>query len=127
LSNKEVLNYYRNNPVDLFINVSESEGIPVSIMEAISFGIPVIATNVGGTSEIVTDKFGILLPKNISASELSKTIDEFISRSVEDKKKMKLHAFSYWENNFNADTNYQEFSKFLFTLLQQSKNNPKEN
>ncbi len=127
LSNKEVLNYYCNNPIDLFINVSESEGIPVSIMEAISCGIPIIATNVGGTSEIVTDKFGIMLPKNISASELSRTIDEFISKSVEDKNKMKLNAFSHWKKNFNADTNYQEFAKFLFTLLPQLKNNPEEN
>ena len=35
------------NDFDLFVNMSLSEGIPVSIMEAISFGIPIIATNVG--------------------------------------------------------------------------------
>ena len=52
VSNKEILNFYRQNYIDLFINLSSSEGIPVSIMEAMSFGIPVIATNVGGTSEI---------------------------------------------------------------------------
>ena len=40
--------------IDLFINTSSSEGVPVSIMEALSVGIPIIATDVGGTKEIVT-------------------------------------------------------------------------
>ena len=48
-----MLDYYKNNIIDIFINLSASEGIPVSIMDAISFGIPCIATNVGGTGEIV--------------------------------------------------------------------------
>ena len=53
LSHREVIENYRRHHYDLFINVSESEGIPQAIMEAISFGIPVIATNVGGNKEIV--------------------------------------------------------------------------
>ena len=32
----------------IFINMSDSEGVPVSIMEALSIGIPVIARAVGG-------------------------------------------------------------------------------
>ncbi|MFR4320263.1 MAG: glycosyltransferase [Blautia massiliensis (ex Durand et al. 2017)] len=44
------------------MNVSSSEGIPVSIMEATSFGIPGIATDAGGTKEIIRDKEnGVLL------------------------------------------------------------------
>ncbi|HQS85064.1 MAG TPA: glycosyltransferase, partial [Alphaproteobacteria bacterium] len=59
---KELNDYYNRNPVDLFINVSKSEGTPVSIMEAISFGIPVMATSVGGNKEIVVDsRTGILI------------------------------------------------------------------
>ena len=50
------------NDFDLFVNMSLSEGIPVSIMEAISFGIPIIATNVGGNAEIVNDETGVLIP-----------------------------------------------------------------
>src|SRR5690606_35919751 len=49
VENSKIYDFYRYNPVDLFINLSSSEGIPVSIMEAISCGIPVVATNVGGT------------------------------------------------------------------------------
>ena len=41
--NKKVIEFYRTNPVNLFLNFSFQEGIPVSIMEAISFGIPILA------------------------------------------------------------------------------------
>ena len=58
LPNEEVLHYYETHPVDLFINVSSFEGIPVSIMEAMSRGIPVAATPVGGIPEIVNQDNG---------------------------------------------------------------------
>src|SRR5690606_13386262 len=57
----DILKFYELYFVNWFVNVSESEGIPVSIMEAMSFGIPVIATDVGGTSEIVNTDTGYLL------------------------------------------------------------------
>ncbi len=48
---------------DVFVNPSYSEGLPTSVMEAASLGIPIIATDVGGTSEIITHgESGILYP-----------------------------------------------------------------
>lgn len=47
---------------DLFILPSLAEGVPVSIMEAMAVGLPVIATNIGGTSELVeAGKTGLLV------------------------------------------------------------------
>lgn len=69
LSNHTIHHFYQKNPVDLFINVSESEGLPVSIMEALSYSIPVAATDVGGIKELIRPKkmvsYGprVLLPK----------------------------------------------------------------
>ena len=64
---EQIMNYYRENPVDVIVNVSESEGgSPVSIMEALSCGIPAIATAVGGNPEIVSEQNGILLSANPS-------------------------------------------------------------
>ena len=60
--NEELLKFYTANKVDLFINTSSTEGMPVSIMEAQSFGIPVIATDTGGVKEVVTEGTGSLLP-----------------------------------------------------------------
>ena len=58
----DVAVYYASHAVDAFINVSASEGLPVSIMETQSFGTPVIPTSVGGTPELVTQQNGWLLP-----------------------------------------------------------------
>ncbi len=56
VQSEDVMNYYTGNTIDLFVNTSSSEGVPFSIMEAFAAGIPVMATNVGGTGEIVDDR-----------------------------------------------------------------------
>ncbi len=53
-TNEEILQFYNTHHVDIFISLSESEGLPVSMMEAISFGIPVLACGINGVPEIVT-------------------------------------------------------------------------
>lgn len=58
VDNAEVLQFYAEEPVDLFVNLSSSEGVPVSIMEVIANDIPVVATSVGGTPEIVGESLG---------------------------------------------------------------------
>lgn len=101
LTNDEVIKYYRKNRIDFFMNLSATEGIPVSIMEAISFDIPVIATDVGGVSEIVNEQTGILLSRN-------PTIEEIID-AVQKIKFLKLSPKTFWSRNFNAETNYNKF------------------
>lgn len=113
LTNKEVIQFYLNNRVDLFLNVSESEGVPVSIMEAISMGIPVIATDVGGTSEIVNDSFGKLIPKNFDVKLLAKEVKIFSEKSPAEKEKMKNNAKAFWFKNYNSEINYKQFADFL--------------
>jgi len=107
--NTEILNYYRNNPVDLFINLSSSEGLPVSIMEAISFGIPVIATDVGGTKDIVNSKNGFLLSSNPSIEEVAEQIKSIIEMNREDFEKLKENAVKIFNEKVNAKKNYNEF------------------
>lgn len=68
LSNQELLAQYRRRDMDAVIlssvtlSESEHEGIPVSLMEAMSWRIPVIAADSGGTAELVRDA-GCLVPE----------------------------------------------------------------
>ena len=72
---EQIMNYYRENPVDVIVNVSEFEGgSPVSIMEALSCGIPAIATAVGGNPEIVSEQNGILLSANPSPDDVAEAL-----------------------------------------------------
>jgi glycosyltransferase involved in cell wall biosynthesis len=107
LSQIELFNFYKNEPIDIFINCSASEGIPVSIMEAISFGIPVIATNVGGTCEIVNKETGFLIEKDFNAMELAREITNL--KKSESYIQLRTMAREYWKEHFFSDTNYSSF------------------
>lgn len=49
----EIFAFYKQSLPSLFISCSESEGIPVSIMEAMSCCIPVLTTDAGGSRELI--------------------------------------------------------------------------
>ncbi|MCK7489734.1 MAG: glycosyltransferase [Anaerotruncus sp.] len=88
LENKDVLDYYQNNPVDLFVNVSSYEGVPVSIMEALSFGIEPVATDKGVYLNWLNQILGHFC---ILTSDLSNWLTSYknikIQKSVESRRK----------------------------------------
>jgi glycosyltransferase involved in cell wall biosynthesis len=56
--------YYRS--LDLYLNTSQHEGIPLSILEAMAHGIPVVAPRVGGLPEILSNgQGGNLIPERL--------------------------------------------------------------
>lgn len=71
--NEAVTDFYKQEGADLFVNLSTSEGVPVSIMEAIAHGIPVVATAVGGTPEIVSASQGTgqLVDEDATAAQIA--------------------------------------------------------
>ena len=110
ITNKEVLNFYKTHHVNLFVSLSYSEGLPVSMMEALSFGIPIMSTDVGGCSEICNDNTGILIPKDFDAKKVADKITEF-KNSKKNNLEFRNQCKDYWNKNFNAETNYSRFSK----------------
>lgn len=116
LKKDDVFSTMQNGNFDLFINVSISEGIPVSIMEAYSFGIPAIATDVGGTSEIVNNENGILLKSNPLPKDVSQAIYSFFYLSKEEKIEKRLAAYNTWNVKFNAQKNYTSFANQICKL-----------
>lgn len=116
IDNKEIYNlYYELNP-NFIINTSSSEGIPVSMMEAISCGISIIGTNVGGVSEICVDNIsGHLLNDNI-INDATSFIKDYNNTSYEEKKSLSKSSYQFWTNNYNADENYNSFIKYIRSL-----------
>lgn len=121
MPNAQVIKLYSEKKFDLFVNVSSSEGLPVSIMEAISFGMPVVATDVGGTAEIVKDNItGKLLKKDFTAQQLARQIEEFIARKKDDEyDSIRKSCRKFWENNFMAEKNYNLFYDKITRLIEE--------
>jgi colanic acid/amylovoran biosynthesis glycosyltransferase len=111
INHQDLMKFYQSTPINAFINVSSSEGVPVSIMEALSFGIPVLATDVGGVSEIADNETGILVPSDISPELLSIELKKLIERT--DHKDIRVKARKRWEERCNAAKIYPEFVRIL--------------
>lgn len=110
LPNHAVLAYYRDRPVDLLINVSESEGVPVSMMEAQSCGVPVIGTAVGGVPEIVTPESGVLLSPEAQPGEVAEAISRICDpASTGRAQNYRDGARENWRSRYDADRNYKDF------------------
>lgn len=114
VSNDEVYQTYSAEPFHVFVNVSKSEGVPVSIMEAMSFSIPVIATAVGGTAELVDEgKNGFLLDENFRTEELIALLYKFYQMPEEEYARFRIDARSKFKTQYDAEHNYAEFVKGL--------------
>tara|TARA_B100000508_G_scaffold141097_1_gene146965 strand:- start:57657 stop:58889 length:1233 start_codon:yes stop_codon:yes gene_type:complete len=104
-SNTEVHNFYKSCKPDLFMSISVSEGLPVSMMEAIGYGVPILAVDAGGINEIVSDQTGELLRHDIKLERIAKTLDEFIDNKSFQEENVK----AFFDNNFSAGKNYGKF------------------
>ena len=109
-ANSEVMRRYSKMNVDVFVNVSENEGLPISIMEATSFGIPVIATDVGGTSEIVKNgENGFLIEKDFTDDDLVDKLRMICEMSDEEYMRLRHNSRKIYEESFECVRNVERF------------------
>jgi len=104
----KLLDWLKNNYVHFLINTSKIEGVPVSMMECISLGIPIFAMDVGGIKEIVNTQTGVLVENNDDAiyiaTELEKSLQNY-QFDLEGRKKI----IQFFEENYSATRNYNDF------------------
>jgi glycosyltransferase involved in cell wall biosynthesis len=115
VANVDLQLLYRRENAQLFINVSRSEGIPVSIMEAFACGIPAVAPDVGGISELVEPSTGFLLRRDCTAAEIVNALTAWVDMTEKEKVRMSLAAFSKWKECHDADSNYADFIAIHFS------------
>ena len=114
LSYAEMMDVYKNTPADLFMNLSEKEGTPVSLMESISCGIPILVTAFGGNKEIAEAGAGFTLPENPTESQVGDMIKTIILK--EDLEVYREGAIDVWKQNYWSRLNYQKFCNTLISL-----------
>lgn len=113
--NEVIHEYYKNNIVDYFITTSETEGIPFTIMESNSYGIPFIATDVGAIKEAFLDN-GSMIAKDFNVEELSLLLIEKANLDEESRMKERINSRKVWEERFDSNKNYLDFVKIIESL-----------
>lgn len=114
-SQHELIQTYMSNPVDIFLNVSSTEGTSVAMMEAISCGIPVIATAVGGNVEVVREKNGYLLRENPTPDEIADALLNVCDYHAEWLEKRR-GSREVWQQRYNETTNFEAFAQKLVEI-----------
>ncbi|WKZ36486.1 MAG: glycosyltransferase [Anaerolineales bacterium] len=112
---EHLIKTYLEMPIDVFLNVSSTEGTPVSIMEAISCGIPVIATAVGGNVEIVQEKNGFLLGENPTPDDIADALLAVCDQRDEWLEK-RQGSREVWQERYNETTNFEAFAQKLIEI-----------
>ncbi|MBQ2775353.1 MAG: glycosyltransferase [Clostridia bacterium] len=108
--NTQIYDTYGETPFHAFLNVSETEGIPVSVMEAMSFDIPIIATAVGGTPELVDEGInGFLLSADFEDEQLVTAIRALMDMPESEYVAFRQEARNKFEREYNAIPNYKKF------------------
>jgi len=112
VSDEDLPLYY--NVADLFALPSKSgEGLPLVVLEAMSCGLPVIATNVGGTSEVMNEDYGKLVPPN-SPDSLAEALVEF---SRKDLSVLKKDLRAMMEQQYSWNKNVEKLSEIYEELI----------
>lgn len=73
---------------DLYVQCSHMEAMPLSVLEAMATGLPIVSTDVGGLRDVVQDN-GILVPDN-DEDALYEAIEKIYEQSEEETQKMCL-------------------------------------
>lgn len=113
---KDIFEFYQTQSVDLFVNCSDHEGIPVSVMEAMSYGIPCIARDAGGNREIVDSECGIFLEKKSTSEDVREAIKSVLTLSEAETEILRTNAVKKVNEKFNAVNNYKKFFEEIVNL-----------
>ena len=111
VDNTQVMATQRDLKPSVFINLSASEGLPVSMMEVASLGIPIVATDVGGVGEIVSSDNGHLLPAEFTDAQASDALVQLAHLSDDEYSQVCQASRQVWEDRFRASVVYPEFCR----------------
>lgn len=99
---------------DLFMLPSNYEGLPMVIIESLSMGTPVMASSVGGITELLDGKNGWALEND--PEKMANAISDYLSMSEDERSQMKRNAINTYQNQFTVDNmvnGYMEIYKKL--------------
>ena len=97
--------------LDIYVSSSMTEGVPLVILEAMSTGLPCIATEVGGVAEVVKESTGLLVPAKDPRALAAATV-----RMIDDhdfRGQASRQAREYVVNNFRLEDMIDAYQEAL--------------
>jgi glycosyltransferase involved in cell wall biosynthesis len=111
--------------MDVFALTSRSEGLPLVVLEACAAGVPVVATEVGGLTEMITSgKNGILVPFGDQAA-LVDSLHSVLTES-ELRARLRQSGLEWVQSRYSLDrmaADYQGYYLSAINSLAQSRSN----
>ena len=101
---------------DMFIMASENEGMPLSIIEAMSCGVPAVAVNRGGMPEIVSDGDTGYIAEYGDIKDIAEKCMKIISNEGA-QRKMGSNSRDMVEKKFDMKKNVAEYEKYYRRLM----------
>jgi glycosyltransferase involved in cell wall biosynthesis len=111
VSNDQIIEFYKSRSVDLFIHLSDTEGLGMAIIEAQSFGIPALATDTGGIPDVVNERTGILVPLIAGPEIVCARMKELAEKSKDST--FRINVKEHWKNKFSSENNYKQLYGIL--------------
>lgn len=105
---------------DIFVMSSRSEGMPMALLEAMSFGLPVVVTRVGGLKEVVEDRSQGILVSPEDPQELAKAILELLRDPVLGLN-MGKQARRRVEEKYTTERMCRQYEKIMIDLCREKK------
>lgn len=113
LNKSQIIEYYQN--ATIFVLPSYREGFPTSLMEAMSCGIPSIATNVEGSAELIKDsENGLLVPQK-NPEKLAESVI-YLLENEEFRNKIGANARNHIVKNYDWEKITDGFEKLYHRL-----------
>ena len=108
-----VLNRVRSLKIHAILNSSHYEGVPVSLMEGISLGLPGIAPAVCGVPDVVVDGYNGYLIDPQNPSTLTKAIESLSNLNEKEYSELRKGALALQSERFLASANYNRMAGLL--------------
>jgi len=115
LNHKEILGQMQKSTTLIFPSVWY-EGMPMTIVESFSTGTPVICSQLGSMSEMITDEYNGLLFEAGNAEDLKKKLHEWLVKTETEKEKMRNNAYAEYQEKYTPEINKQLLENVYLTL-----------
>jgi glycosyltransferase involved in cell wall biosynthesis len=108
--NTDVIDLERELRPSCLINLSASEGLPVSMMEAASLGIPIVGTDVGGVCEIIANRTsGHLLDADFTDNQAADALEWLAGLPEQQYEDVCGASRRIWQTDFDQAVVYPRF------------------